>query len=287
MKVFRGRQLGNSMLMLGRDLDTCVIRSKKSEKGALLEKRSDQDQINKVMADIRRAGEICNRAGLKDAEEQIASISIHTRWQTNELDYSCLCTELRHAMNAILQDLNKRIFLEVGSALRGYIDNELLFGASVKKAFPDAAEDIREAGNCLAADCNTAAVFHLMRVAEHGLRALAHDRRIKLAKGKPMDLATWEDLLKALESAEDAIRNFPKTAAREAQFEFFHGAMMELKRFKNKFRNRVMHTRECYDAHEAKSAFDHVEEFMEILASRISENSRTPVIWKGPKWVKQ
>jgi hypothetical protein len=137
----------------------------------------------------------------------------------------------------------------------------------------------------LAVGCADAAIFHLMRIAEYGLRALANDRRIKLHKNKPIDLATWEDLLKKLEEAEDAIRNFPKTAAREAQVDFFHGAMMELKRFKNKFRNRVMHTRESYDLHEALSAFDHVKEFMEILSSRISARIRTPVIWKGSKWL--
>ena len=285
MRVFRARALGNSVLMLGRALDDCVARAKQSEKGLRLDKISDQDRIKKAVGIISSAIEVCSEAGLKDAEEQIASSSIHMRWQTNELDYSSLCAELRHAINAILQDMNKRIFLEVGPELRSYVENDLLFGPAVRKNFPDATPDIREAGNCLAADCNTAAVFHLMRVAEHGLRALAFDRRINLPKGKPIDLATWEDLLKKLEDSENAIQGYAKTSAREAQFEFFHGAMMELKRFKNKFRNRVMHTRDSYDAHEAMSAFDHVKAFMEILSSRISERTRTPIIWKGSKWL--
>jgi hypothetical protein len=183
-------------------------------------------------------------------------------------------------------DVDKRTFLQVLPAFRGIVDNEKLFGAPVLDAFPDAKDDIREAGNCLAADCSTAAVFHLMRVAEHGLRALAYDRRIRTQKGKPVDLATWEELLKELEEAEKAIQGDPKTEAREAQFEFFHGAMMELKRFKNKFRNRVMHTRESYDMNDAMSAFTHVKEFMNILSTRIAENKRTPIIWKGSKWTK-
>jgi hypothetical protein len=43
--------------------------------------------------------------------------------------------------------------------------------------------------------------------------------------------------------------------------------------------------RESDDLHEALSAFDHVKEFMEILSSRISARIRTPVIWKGSKWL--
>jgi hypothetical protein len=70
--------------------------------------------------------------------------------------------------------------------------------------------------------------------------------------------------------------------ARDAQFEFYHGAMMELKRFKNKFRNRIMHARDHYDVDEANSAFTHVRDFMKILATKISETKRTSVIWKTP-----
>jgi len=73
----------------------------------------------------------------------------------------------------------------------------------------------------------------------------------------------------------------PKTLARELQFEFYHGAMMEFKRFKNKFRNRIMHTQEEYDRDDTHNAMTHVRAFMEILASRISETKRTPLIWKG------
>jgi hypothetical protein len=84
--------------------------------------------------------------------------------------------------------------------------------------------------------------------------------------------------------AEIAIQNYPKTLAREAQFAFYHGAMMEFKRFKSRFRNGVMHTREDYDRDEAHSAFVHVREFMKILASRVSEKKRTLLVWKGKKW---
>jgi len=53
----------------------------------------------------------------------------------------------------------------------------------------------------MAIEANTAAVFHLMRVAEHGLRTLAYDRRIKVPKG-PIELATWDDVIKQLEKVE-------------------------------------------------------------------------------------
>ena len=285
MNVFKTRDVGTSLLILGRNLDQCVALSKSAPEQKVQRGNEPPVHMKKVLRNIRRAAEVCNNAGLTDASKQIWHTLRHVKWQSNEFDYSVLCAELRHVINAILLDVDERIFLQVDPGLREYVDNAKLFGDAVLKAFPDAEDDIREAGNCLAADCSTAAVFHLMRVAEHGLRALAYDRRITLPKDKPIDLATWEDLLKELEKAEDTIRNFPKTEAREAQFDFFHGAMMELKRFKNKFRNRAAHTRESFDRNEAMSAFTHVKAFMQILASRISATKRTPVIWKGAKWL--
>jgi hypothetical protein len=111
---------------------------------------------------------------------------------------------------------------------KGKKDVVPLFGHAVHDAFPSARQDIKDAGNCLALDLSTAAVFHLMQVAEHGLRTLAWDRRVRVTKG-PIQLTNWEDIIKELENTEKAIQSYPKTLAREAQFEFYHGAMMELK----------------------------------------------------------
>jgi hypothetical protein len=133
---------------------------------------------------------------------------------------------------------------------------------------------------CIALEVNTAAVFHLMRVAEFGLRALARDRRIQIPKGKPLELGSWEDIIKELEKSEELIHGYKATLVREQQFEFYHSALMELRRFKNVWRNNIMHAREEYGREEALGVLHHVCPFMQILASRISETSEPlPEIW--------
>ena len=79
-----------------------------------------------------------------------------------------------------------------------------LGGGSIPGGGP-AVEDIREAGNCMAADCNTAAVFHLMRAVEWGLRALCVDlgfRKLKRRNSKtgevrytPIAYEDWDNIL--------------------------------------------------------------------------------------------
>lgn len=187
-------------------------------------------------------------------------------------------SELENLTEEIIGELKKRLFFFV-SPDRARILGPTPFGEEVDTAFPSTKEDIAMACSCLATELHLAAMFHLMRVAEGGLRCLATDRQIVFPAD--LKLQTWDDVLRELEKSEAKIQQYPKTLKREEQFEFYHGAMMELKRFKNVWRNRIMHLRnEPIDRDEALSTFNHVKAFMQILASRISETSPPlPEIW--------
>jgi hypothetical protein len=199
------------------------------------------------------------------------------------MDSSALVTQLRSALET--DHSTNRVFLILDND-RGELANRGdLFGPAVSGAFPSAEADIREAGNCLAAECNTAAVFHLMRVAEVGLRALARDRRVRLPRKEPLDLAAWDTIIAELEAAGEAIRNYPKTVAQSAQYAFHHGALTQFLQFRDAFRDQLTHARQQFGADQAMKIFEDVRTFMQTLAARISEGSRTPLVWKGRKWV--
>jgi hypothetical protein len=269
--------------------------------GAHVERLTDITRRARVFVDLGRGGEIdsdlvsllqryaaeveafCQKVRFEDSE-LAANFLKEGTGKPSPMNVSHVQIEAKHLSDALLKDAFHRNFIVVENSRAGYVDNDTLFGSAVAAAFPKATADIRESGNCFAVRCCTAAVFHLMRVAEHGLRALAWDRRVKLARKAVLDLATWETIIKELETEELKIQGYPKTLARESQLQFYHGAMMEFRAFKNKFRNSVMHSRDIYDDHEAQSAFVHVRDFMRTLASHVSETVRTPVVWKGRKW---
>ncbi len=237
---------------------------------------------------ITNAAEICVKANLPQAAVRLAEMQQRLSAPALvPMDLSTLTLEMGNAITEILRELVSRRFLVIDPERNYLLDDKNVMGDTVAVAFPSAVPDIIETGNCLAAECNTASLFHAMRVVEYGLRALAKDRRIKLPKkGQPIDLATWDDILKELEKAELAIQGYPRTHAREAQFEFYHGALMQFRRFKNVFRNRIMHAREDFGRTQALGVFENVRDFMQALVSRISETKHTPVIWKGPSWTK-
>jgi hypothetical protein len=152
-----------------------------------------------------------------------------------------------------------------------------LFGSKVWKAFPSARPEIRQAGNCLAADLNTAAVFHLMRTAEFGMRALSLHLKIRL-KGKPVEHAGWNELIEQIEKKIRLRRDRYDKSRRKnkAELEFLKFCRMmadELYKYKEIWRNNTMHSISSYNEAEARGVFDRVKDFMQNLSTRVSENS--------------
>lgn len=117
---------------------------------------------------------------------------------------------------------------------------------------------------------HTASVFHSMRVAEVGLRALANERRVKLPKDKAIEWGTWQEIIKALDKEIALIGQTWKAGKRkDAALEFYSGARADLNGFKDEFRNLVMHVREQYDEFQAARALSRVHDFMGRLAERM------------------
>lgn len=147
--------------------------------------------------------------------------------------------------------------------------------AKTLTAFPDAMPDIFCATDCYALGHNTASVFHSMRVAEIGLRALAKERRISLPKNKPIEWATWQEILKRLDDEIQKIgQTWPAGKRKDAALEFYSGARADLNGFKDEFRNLVMHVRAQYDEFQAARALTRVHEFMARLAEKLDHRHR-------------
>lgn len=141
---------------------------------------------------------------------------------------------------------------------------------TICEAFPDVEVDTFCATDCYALGHATASVFHSMRVAEVGLRAIAKERRIKLAKNKSVDWACWQEIIKALDDEIKTIGLKWRAGSRkDAALEFYSGARADLNGFKDEYRNLVMHVREAYDEHQAARALSRVHDFMSRLAQKI------------------
>jgi hypothetical protein len=155
------------------------------------------------------------------------------------------------------------------------------FGHEVSYKFPDATKEIKEAGTCYSLGRHTACVFHLMRVAEHGVRALTVAAGVSQSGLKvPVEYACWDDLVNRVTAAVKAVPVGTWSAPAKSNFRaFYHGSLSDFTAFKDECRNLLMHTRSgLYNEHEAANWMTRVRGFMERLATKVSEQATTPLL---------
>jgi hypothetical protein len=192
--------------------------------------------------------------------------------------------ELKH-LNEVMQDeVKTKLFLSISPNAAALYTNPHPFGEAVSVAFPSALYDIQEAGKCFACERYTASVFHCMRSVEYIMRVFAWDRRattVKNGKEYPIDMATWEEIIKALTDEVGKISNWPRTRGevRTQALEFYNSSMEEFRAMKDAWRNHIMHSRRSYIAEDASQVMEHVKRLSKTLATRISETERTPRVW--------
>ena len=131
------------------------------------------------------------------------------------------------------------------------------------RSFPMIAPDVEAAVDCYAFGRNTAAVFHSMRVVEHGLREIAASVNLTF------ETQQWHIIIEQIESEVRALASkWPQGASKAKWMRFYSEAAKEFFYFKDGWRNYVSHGGDPYDEHQALIVLEHVKAFMNHLASR-------------------
>ncbi len=196
--------------------------------------------------------------------------------------------ELRHRIN---DELEQHLWMYLERNQVEYFNQEMLFGEEVYDNFPTARDDIREAGNCYATGAYTASVFHLMRAAEVGakamIRALKAQKYIggrKMVKGKmvfqrkSIELCDWQTLIRGLREAYKGLDKKSSTSVkRKATLAFYSEALSQFEYLKNGWRNSISHGHEVapdrrfFLQGETEDIIKNTRHFMRHLAKRVTE----------------
>ncbi|HEX3891967.1 MAG TPA: hypothetical protein VHW46_05300 [Terracidiphilus sp.] len=236
-----------------------------------------------LLSMCERANLFCMKVGFHHSGKKAWSLGQRIKVNFNDYDGSMLLGELLSLQEDLSVEMYTHKFVQVHPSAHGLLDNEFLFGKEVGMAFPLISGDLREAGNCLALDCSTAGVFHLMRVieialwafAKHaGLKSVVIDR--KSGRSIPVEYGQWEQVLNQLPNQiEKKINGLRKgRPQKDHAQQFYYGALKELDHFKDAFRNHVSHSRRFYDASEARAVYSHVSRFMQSLAENGVKSGR-------------
>ncbi len=242
--------------------------------GALADKWAKEHgaAMNATAEDLARLNMIadklakhCDRLQLVETKTRIAHFSSRISGLF-DAPFQVIEAEISGVRYTLHCEIQKRKFTIIPANKSEYFERDDLFGATLHAvATPKINSEIKAAGNCLAAGLNTAAVFHLMRVAEFGLRKLAQRLNLNAARQSPIEFATWGNLLDGIDTELRRIKGIPKGVSREEELQLYSNIAAEIRAFQYAWRDPVMHARfEAPD--EAENILNHVCRFMQRLA---------------------
>jgi hypothetical protein len=201
----------------------------------------------------------------------------HLQFQLKRNEPFCfesLIRELDGILHQASIALAKKRFAYIPSPNDEYFERDKLFGERVFEMFEDARQDVKDAGNCFAASLPTACVFHLMRVSEHGLRALARRLKVSLKdKGRtvPLEYGTWDKVIVVCQSRITEARKKSHGPKKKSELSLYSEAAEHCAFIKDIWRNNLSHTRSPYSQDEASGALGRVRDFMQFLAVALNK----------------
>ena len=178
------------------------------------------------------------------------------------ITFGDVCTEIKVLREAIDSQLCFRRFAYIADEKTKELDKWRNTWANVLTQFPDAEDEIRNAVLCFSVELYTATVFHMIRVAELGLRQLALKLAITLKNS--VELEDWKTVLNAIEKKLEDLHNSPKSAVRQQDLRFYSDAASHL-RYIKQWRNDISHMRCVYYEPEAKSSMLRARELLELI----------------------
>ena len=193
-------------------------------------------------------------------------------------DLHMLTDALNNLMACLHGEAETRIALTIPpDKVYLFEQSEPLFGPKVTTQFTTVAFDISESGKCLALELPTAAVFHLMRVMETSISAVA--RCLSIPDPVQPSKKHWGAISRSI-ATELKRRNesSPPLWAPPTDKTFFDETYLLLEAVRNAWRNPTMHPDRKHSPEEALNIFSAVKGFMQGISSRIDENGEPKIL---------
>jgi hypothetical protein len=213
------------------------------------------------------ASKVFAQEDLRQTAEQVRLAAYHF---DETATYAEVTSQFERIEETLITELKGRTFLRIAQEYVRMLDRDDWLGPQLPRAFPEARQDVRDAGTCIATGCGTAAVFHLMRITEHGLRKLAKKVKVTLThKGRPhpLEYADWNKLITGIRGKITTLKQHPHGRVRDRNLQFYSDLADQCEYMKDIWRNAISHARMQYTAQEAEGVAQRVAQFMNKLTT--------------------
>jgi len=219
------------------------------------------DHFRKLPDHLRKLGANISQMAVQEAIDTINSTN--ATWR----DVRFLAEEVRNSIRRELTSVT--MFIIEAEGKRYYSPKESLFGVEFEKNYPSASFDLDEAAKCLALKRPMATVFHLMRLMEIGLKAVA--AWLSIPPPTSGGDRNWFNILKKIKDAA-AARTVDKAWKSADDRDLLDDIYASLDAVRIAWRNTTMHVEDKRTPEEAEHIFLAIKGFMKKLASRMDED---------------
>jgi hypothetical protein len=195
----------------------------------------------------------------------MAAVELYEKIASSAVTFAVLHEEVRHLHKYFERHLESAKLFALNPDDARYYDTALeQFGDCVTASFPSTASEIDEAGKCLALGRAAAAIFHLMRVVEIGLRSIAP--LMGIHEPKP----DWGKVIRAV----DDYLKLPKDEKKlDLDDSYLAAVSAQMHAVKLAWRNQVMHVDTTFSLENAREIFEQTKLLMIALSIELHEPS--------------
>jgi hypothetical protein len=239
------------------------------QRNRLLVLNTPPDLLIKLDRPLRVAEELCQTFALTNALAAVRRMIDNVKHAYEKpLRIAHVIEDLYQIRLRILDELQGRRFFYLDPPHANYYrEAHEILSPDVLKAFPTISRDIEEASKCYALGRYTGCVFHLMRVMEHGMNALATEL------GVSQPYRTWDKKIEKLSEAlaEELRKSYSQTSPLAGRLDFFKQATERLTAVQHALRNETMHARSHYGQDDAEDIYRSTVRFIEKLSEKLAE----------------
>jgi hypothetical protein len=267
MKQHNVWQLVHSVNMI-RDLERLL--EKQCDESGLRDHFITQPFIDKMVRPcLDYCRDQCKEAELETPLRRLGTV-LWGKVNAGAITHEQLRMQLEELRRDIDGDLALRRFAFVPMSKANIYDNRVTAWEAIWKRFPETETDARDCVDAYVLGLNAATVFHAMRVAECGLRALAEKLKVKLTqkekKPLPIQFAEWNTVITGCQNKINVLRQKAKSVKVNTALNFYSDTAQQCQFLKDIWRNDAAHSRKKYDEIEALGAMSRARDFMQLLS---------------------
>lgn len=235
--------------------------NKNKPRNALLEMMEPPTDVGSpfVGSILKQMSGISSSFGLTQTKKQLARAEISPPKTDRELGM---------LYNVMMDELDDHKFYWIESEKSSYWENSRLLSDEAKAAFPEVADEVRNAGTAYACDLPVSSVFHSMRAAETGLRIVAGALGVTVTGDENM-----KNVVDGIEKAARALDNVQRHPNKSSDSQFYSEIALDAGLMKDAWRNHVAHAKSSYSDKQAVQVLDTVCRLFNKLSGRFNQHS--------------